>query len=132
MKVKRQAYGISTGVEEYLNQEQRTELVHGGQRPVGGVVYRSSKALPQVGQRTGAFGEVGEGAQSMFGGKELFSKSRSSRRAAKSRRWEAPKKPNGETHLPPDLARQDCVKPLFLPNGRRIPAPKSVRWSRWY
>jgi hypothetical protein len=37
---------------------------------------------------------------------------------------------NSLAHLPPILAEQDCVKPLFLPNGRCIPAPKAVRWSR--
>jgi integrase len=33
-----------------MNQAERRELLHGGQRPVGGMVYRFSKALPQIGQ----------------------------------------------------------------------------------
>jgi len=38
--------------------------------------------------------------------------------------------PNGMAYLPPILARRDGAKSLFLANGRRIPAPKAVRWSR--
>ena len=37
---------------------------------------------------------------------------------------------NGMAHLPPVMARRDCIKPLILPNGRRCSAPKAVRWSR--
>lgn len=39
---------------------------------------------------------------------------------------------NGLTYLPPMIARHDCIKSLFLPNGRRILAPKAVRWSRFW
>ncbi len=59
-KAKRMAPGIITGVEGYSFQEVRTELVHGGQRPVGEMVYRSSKALPQDGQSKVSFGKIGE------------------------------------------------------------------------
>jgi len=93
-KTKRQAPGITTDVEEYLNQEQRTELVHGGQRPVGGMEYRRSKVFPQIGQSKVSFGKAEEGEESSTGkGGEWLSDSRSSRRAARSRRWEEPKKP---------------------------------------
>ncbi len=69
------------------------ELVHGGQRPVGEMVYRSSKALPQDGQSKISFGKVGEEGESSPDRGEWASDSRSSRRAARSRRWEEPKKP---------------------------------------
>ena len=49
-KAKRKAPGIITGMEGYSFQAKRTELVHGGQRPVGGMVYRRNKAFPQIGQ----------------------------------------------------------------------------------
>ena len=85
-KAKRQAPGIITGVEGYSFQEERTELVHGGQRPVGGMVYRRNKAFPQSGQSNVSFGKVGEGVGSSSGRGEWVSVSRSSRRAARSRR----------------------------------------------
>ena len=66
-KAKRKAPGIITGVEGYLFQEERTELVHGGQRPVGGMVYRRNKAFPQSGQSNVSFGKVGEGGGSISG-----------------------------------------------------------------
>jgi len=42
---------------------------------------------------------------------------------------------NGMAHLPPIIARQDCIKSLFLPNVRRGPRRRqsggaSVR--RWW
>ena len=37
----------------------------------------------------------------------------------------------GMAHLPLGQARCDGQKSLFYPNGRRIPTPKAVRWSRW-
>ena len=82
-----------TGAEENLFAKQRTELVHGGQRPVGGMEYRCSKALPQAGQSKVSFGKVGDSTGSSPGRGESLSVSRSSRRAARSRRWEEPKKP---------------------------------------
>ena len=85
-KGKRKAPGIITGAEGYLFQEERTELVHGGQRPVGGMVYRRSKAFPQSGQSKVSFGKVGDGVGSSSGRGEWVSVSRSSRRAARSRR----------------------------------------------
>ena len=85
--------GIITGIEEYLFQAERTELVHGGQRPVGGMVYRCSKAFPQIGQSKVSFGKIGEAEESSSGRGAWVSDSRSSRRAARSRRWEEPKKP---------------------------------------
>jgi hypothetical protein len=50
----------NSGVDRYLFTKQRTEMDHGGQRPVGGMECRSSKAFPQTGQRIGSFGKVGE------------------------------------------------------------------------
>ena len=85
-KAKRKAPGIITGVEGYSFQEARTELVHGGQRPVGGMVYRRSKAFPQTGQSNVSFGKVGDGGGSSSGRGEWVSVSRSSRRAARSKR----------------------------------------------
>jgi hypothetical protein len=38
--------------------------------------------------------------------------------------------PNGMAHLPQILARQLTLKTTFLAIGRRVPAPKAVRWSR--
>jgi hypothetical protein len=58
-------------------------LVHGGQRPVGGMVYRRNKALPQIGQSKVSFGKAGE---SWSGREGWLSVSRSNRRAARSRR----------------------------------------------
>jgi len=92
-KAKRQATGNISGVEEYLFEEQRTELVHGGQRPFGGMEYRRSKALPQDGQSKVSFGKVGDSEGSSPGRWEWVSVSSSSRRAARSKRWEEPKKP---------------------------------------
>ena len=92
-KVKRKAPGKITGVEGYSFQEVRTELVHGGQRPVGGVEYRCNKAFPQIGQSKVSFGKVGGGGGSSSGRGEWVSVSRSSRRAARSGRWDEPKKP---------------------------------------
>ena len=66
--------------------EQRTELVHGGQRPVGGMVYRRSKGFPQVGQSSGSLVKAGEAGESSSGRGERVSDSRSSRRLARSRR----------------------------------------------
>ena len=92
-KTKRQAPGIITGVEGDLFREERTELDHGGQRPVGGMVYRCNKAFPQIGQSKVSFGKIGEAEESSSGRWAWVSVSRSSRRAARSRRWEEPKKP---------------------------------------
>ena len=92
-KAKRQAPGITTGVEECLNEAERTELVHGGQRPVGGMENRRSKVLPQIGHSTNSFGKDGECKRSMSGIGDGESASRNSRRAARNRRWEEPKKP---------------------------------------
>jgi hypothetical protein len=66
-KAKRMAPGKITGVEGYLFQAERIELVHGGQRPVGGMVYRRSKAFPQIWQRNVSFGKVGDGGGSISG-----------------------------------------------------------------
>ncbi len=84
-------------------------MVHGGQRPVGGALschpelveglskggmeYSSSKGLPQIGQSKVSFGKVGDGGGSSPGRGERVSVSRSSRRAARSKRWDEPKKP---------------------------------------
>jgi hypothetical protein len=92
-KAKRKLPGIITGVEGYLFQVERTELVHGGQRPVGGMVYRRSRAFPQIWQSNVSFGKVGEGGESSSDRGEWVSVSRSRRRAARSRRWDEPKKP---------------------------------------
>jgi hypothetical protein len=92
-QAKRQAPGITTGVEECLHPSERTKLAHGGQRPVGGMVYRRSKALPQIGQSKASFGKVGEARESLSGRGAWVSDSSSSRSAARSRRWEEPKKP---------------------------------------
>jgi hypothetical protein len=73
-------------VEGYLFQGKRTELVHGGQRPVGGMVYRRNKAFPQDGQSDVSLGKAGDGVGSSSGRGEWVSVSRSSRRAARSRR----------------------------------------------
>ena len=80
------APGKITGVEGYSFQEARTELVHGGQRPVGGMVYRCSKAFPQIGQSKVSFDKVEDGVGRLSGRGEWVSVSRSSRRAARSRR----------------------------------------------
>ena len=85
-KAKRQAPGIKFGVEEYSFHEARTKLVHGGRRPVGGIVYRRNKAFPQIGQSKVSFGKVGEGGGSSSGRGEWLSVSRRMRRAARSRR----------------------------------------------
>lgn len=93
-KAKRMAPGKITGVEEYLFQGKRTEPFHGGQRPVGGalslsrggMIYRRSKAFPQIGQSKVSFGKVGDGRGRFSGRGEWVSVSRSSRRAARSRR----------------------------------------------
>jgi len=92
-KAKRKAPGINTGMEGYWFQEAGTVLVHGGQRPLGGMVYRRSKAFPQDGQSKVPFGKVGDSTGSSPGKGESLSFSSSSRRAARSRRWEEPKKP---------------------------------------
>ena len=92
-KAKRQAPGKITGVEEYLFHEQRTELVQGGQRPLGGMEYRRSKALPQDGQSKVTFVRVADSTGSSPGKGESLSFSSNSRRAARSRRWDEPKKP---------------------------------------
>jgi len=60
---------------------------------VGGMEYRCSKACPQIGQRKVSFGGIEEGGGSSASGGERVSVSRSSRRLARSRRWEEPKKP---------------------------------------
>jgi hypothetical protein len=57
-----------------------------GQRPLGGIEYRRSKAFPQIGQRNVSFGKVGDGGGSSAGRGEWVSVSRSNRRAARSRR----------------------------------------------
>jgi len=85
-KAESTAPGIIAGVEGYSYQEERTELVQGGQRPVGGMEYRRSKAFPQIGQSKVSFGKVGDGWGRLSGGGEGVSVSRSSRRAARSRR----------------------------------------------
>ena len=92
-KAKRKAPGIITGVERYWFQEAGTELIHGGQRPLGGMVYRRSKALPQDRQSKVPFGKVGDSTGSSSGRGEWLSVSSNSRRADRSRRWEEPKKP---------------------------------------
>ena len=85
-KAKRMAPGKITGVDGSLFQGKGTELVHGGQRPVGGMIYRSSKAFPQDGQSKVSFDKVGDSVGSSSGRGEWVSVSRSSRRAARSRR----------------------------------------------
>ena len=85
--------GIITGIEENLFQEQRTELVHGGRRPVGGMVNSRSKAFPQLGQSKVSFGKDGEAEARSSGSGAWMSVSRRMRRAARSRRWDEPKKP---------------------------------------
>lgn len=92
-KAQRQAPGIIAGVNGYWFREKRTELIHGVQRPVGGMVYRCNKAFPQIGQSKVSFGKVGDGRGSLSGRGEWLSDSRSSRMAARYRRWEEPKKP---------------------------------------
>ena len=92
-KVKRKTPGKITGVDGYSFQAERTEPFHGGQRPVGGMVYRRSKAFPQIGQSNVSFGKAGNSGGSSSCRGEWVSVSRSSRRAARSRRWEEPKKP---------------------------------------
>ena len=42
-----------------------------------------------------------------------------------------PLRPDGLAHRPPMMGRRDSLKPLFLANGRRIPAPKAGgAWTR--
>lgn len=59
-QAKRQAPRITTGVEKSMNQAERTELLHGGQRPVGGMENRRSKALPQIRQSKEFLGKEGD------------------------------------------------------------------------
>ena len=57
---------------------------------MGGMVNRSSRALPQDGQRRVSFSKAGE---SWSGRGRRLSFSRSNRRADRIRRWDEPKKP---------------------------------------
>lgn len=74
-------------------QAERAQLIHGGQRPLGRMVYKRNKAFPQIEQSKVSFGKFGDGRGSSSGRGMWESVSRSSRRAAKSKRWEDPKKP---------------------------------------
>ena len=60
---------------------------------MGRMEYRRSKALPQIGQSKVSFGKAEEGGDSSTRREEWLSDSRSRRSAARSRRWEEPKKP---------------------------------------
>ena len=60
---------------------------------MGGMVNRCNKAIPQIGQSNVSFGKIGEGGESSSGRGAWVSDSRNSRRAARSKRWDEPKKP---------------------------------------
>lgn len=76
----------------------------------------------------------------LIGGETVFSGAQETRTTARKAiitvltftfpTFDRNKSPNGLAHLPPIIVRRDSVKPSFLPNYRRIPTPKAVRWSR--
>lgn len=80
-------------MDGFLFQVKEAQLIHGGQRPLGEMEYKRNKAFPQIEQSKVSLGKVGDGvgSSSVRGVRE--SVSRSIRRAAKSKRWEDPKKP---------------------------------------
>ena len=90
---KRWAPGRIAGVEGNLFQEERPDLAHGGQRPVGGMECKSRKGFPQWGHSKVFLGKVGEGKGSLSGKGRGQLVSRASRRASRSGRRQEAKKP---------------------------------------